>query len=234
MRTLVLFLLLTTQCLAQSIVVTNETIVTGLNNVRQIGDYLLIDPKSKIDIVPAALVNINVDAANISVRFSDKDRRPVPFVKITEKQYLLTQVGSVWIDLVAVDFPKNVLVLDQAVAIIEPITPPEPPKPPAPDVPPDQFDNIGQRIAAWAKTGTINPTIGKIYLDAAKALKSNPATTITDQTQIIANALKALPEYSKYVEFTNGLNADLAKRWPMTKGVLADYYTAVALGLGVK
>jgi hypothetical protein len=240
MRTLLLYLVLTSTVLAQSIVTTNETIVSGLKNVRQIGDYVLVDPESKPEVMPAASITINTEATNISVRFTDKDRRPVPFIRLNDKQYLITQVGSTWVDLIAVDFPKNILVIDQTVVIIEPIVPPEPPKPPTPPVPPtptvpeDAFDNIGQRVAQWSKAGTINQAVGKIYLDAAKALKSNPATTITDQSQVISAALKALPEFPTYQEFANGLNADLSKRWPISKGVLADYYAAVALGLGVK
>lgn len=117
--------------------------------------------------------------------------------------------------------------------------PPEPgpdPKPPGPtpDVPADAFGNIGQRVATWTKELAGRDKIGAVYLNSAKSLRTDPSQTINSVTASMSQQLVGIQEYLTYKQFTLQLNADINSRWPLTRGVYADYLTCVALGLGVK
>lgn len=232
MRTLLFLLLLSTSTFAQTIITKNETVVSGLSEIRQFGEFLVANNTSQIKLVPAATVEIKTEAANVTVRFSDKERNNVPFVKVSDRQYLLTTPGKIWIDAFCIDFPKNIVVIEQAVVEIGPPAPPPLPPGPTPGpVPTDAFDNIGQRVAEWTKGLPVNDKLSKIYLDAAKSLRSDPRVTIDEVSLKISNSVKAIPEYTQYTNYIKGVSDDINKRWPLSKGVLADYWTAIAVGL---
>jgi hypothetical protein len=145
---------------------------------------------------------------------------------------------------VCIDFPKNIYTDEEIDFQIGPAPAPEPdpdvppPVPPTPDVPPDVYDNIGQRVAQWTKGLPANAAIGAIYLKHAKLLRGGDLnSTITEQGAKLKAELNATPGYTQYTTFATNLNADLSQRWaarPLGKGELADYWTFIALGLGVK
>jgi hypothetical protein len=232
MRTLLCLLLLSSSIFGQTIVVKNETVIAGLTEVRQFGDYLLASQTDTVRFVPAATVEIVTEASNISVKFTNKEREPVPFIRINDKQYLLTTPGRVWIDAICVDFPKNILAIEQSTVTIGEPDLPGPGPGPTPDIPEDKFDNLGRRVAQWTASLPSRSAIAKVYLENAKALRSNPNSTISEQSTQLAKDLRTIPDYTKYVDFVKNVNEDLTKRWPISKGVLADYWTVIAVGLG--
>jgi hypothetical protein len=116
----------------------------------------------------------------------------------------------------------------------EPEPEPEPDPKPTPDVPEDAFNNIGQRVATWTKDLAGRDKIGAVYLSAAKSLRNDPSQTINSITANMSQQLLGIQEYLTYKQFTQQLNADINSRWPLTRGVYADYLTCVALGMGVK
>lgn len=244
MRALLIWLCLAVTVAAQTTVSTKMAI-TGLEGVEKIGDMLLIANESKPKFESVGLVEVKTEAANVIVNASDINRRKLPTTKLGPSTYAVLAQGRVWIRVVCIDFIKNIYTDEETEFTIgpplppTPPTPPDPPIPPTPDVPSDPFDNIGQRVATWTKGIASNPMIGAIYLRHAKNLRgADLNTTITEEGNKLKAELNAVPGYTtQYTAFITGVNADIQARWqttPMGKGVLADYWTAIAAGLGVK
>jgi hypothetical protein len=105
-----------------------------------------------------------------------------------------------------------------------------------PDVPPDEFDNIGQRVAVWTVGASKNREVGTVYKEVADEFRTRTDWTHNDAMAIINQRVNAIPGYNpaEYTEFKAGVNADIVTRWPMARGVLADYWTRIARGLGVE
>lgn len=107
----------------------------------------------------------------------------------------------------------------------------------APPVPGDIFDNIGRRVAEWTAGLPHNRAIADIYADSAARLRSDPTFDTETGIASIGARIKAIPGFdpARYAEFARRLNEDLSKRWEaqaFTRGLLADYWDAVARGLG--
>lgn len=230
--------------------VTTSMAITGLEGVQQIGDYLIVDGKSKPKFEPVGLIDVKTDAANVIVKASDAQRRMLPTTKVGEHTYLIAAQGQVWVRVVCIDFAKNIYTDEETEFLIGPApappgpVPPGPtppgPTPPSPDVPTDAFDNLGQRVAQWTAGLPNNQQLGSIYLKYANMLRGPEGVnlTVTEAAAKLKAEISALPGYtSQYATFTQNLNADLTKRWstaPFSKGMLGDYWAAVAAGLGAK
>ena len=122
------------------------------------------------------------------------------------------------------------------------IPPPKPePKPdpkPEPDtvVAPDGFDNLGQRIAQWSAGLPKRNEVGAIYAKYANKLAKQPSFQILEaftgaQTDRVALLGADAP---KYADIVAKINADIVARGPMGKGVVIDYFRAMARGFGAK
>ncbi len=237
MRALVAFLLLCSVCFGQ-VTVTTPQALSGLTDVRQVGDMLLVGEDSKPVLQSIGLIQVATEASNVIVKVTDSERNTVPVAKVDAKTYTVTQSGKLWVRVVCIDFTKNIYTDEESAFIVGPPLPPPPPPPPlpppVPPVPPDAFGNIGQRVASWSVNLAANAAVGAAYAKWAKELKSNPGITVNDAAASMATDLRAVQNYSQYSNMTTQINADLATRWPMSKGVLADYWLAIALGLGVK
>lgn len=107
---------------------------------------------------------------------------------------------------------------------------PDPPPKPTPDVPPDAFGNVGQAVAAMAVQLPNNAQAAANYTKAAKALRTDPGATVNSVSAALALENKTKLDLPAYTETLAFVEAELNKRWPMSMGVLADYYTAVAAG----
>lgn len=127
-----------------------------------------------------------------------------------------------------------------AFVIVEAVKPPEPPKPdpdtptppgPSPDVPADPFDNLGQRVATWAAGLEGRGSAAAVYRAAAKSLRENPSKTIDDTGADVVKGLNEAINYASYATLRAHINADLQARWPLSRGLMADYYDAIAAGL---
>lgn len=215
------------------------TVLTGVRGLQQFGDFLVTeDTTASIQFTQATALQINTEAANVSVRFSDIKRGPVSPLKVSNTQYLITSPGDTWVDVTCVDFAKNIFVMDQVVVSNGPVVPPTPPNPgptppnPGPSKPlPDSFENLAKRVNDVSAKLPNTSAVAAAYLASSKSLASNPRTTIDDESKTLAAALVAVPEYSSYKEFSNLVNSDLSKRWPLSRGVLADYWKTIAIGL---
>ena len=115
--------------------------------------------------------------------------------------------------------------------------PDDPDPQPTPDVPTDNFNNLGQRVAAWSVALPKRDEVGAIYRDSANLLMVDQSQTINSVGVILTKRLNAIPEYASYDEMTKNVQADLTQRWsirPMGRVEFAAYYQAIAAGLGVQ
>ena len=210
----------------------------GVEGLRVIGDIPLIPAAATLTQSPVALVEIETQAKNITVEVTDQKRLPVQFQQVDADTVLLSEPGRVWVDVTALDFEANIYARRTIVVEVgdapEPDEPDDPdPHPVPPDVPDDEFDNIGKRVAGWTEGLQANEQFGKLYLKYADVLRATPSTV----SQIFAAfnlEAKALNLGDGYEEARNAINAEVQQRWPMSKPVLADFFTAIAAGLGVQ
>ena len=242
MRGLILWLLLTGLGFAQMDVQPGY-VVSGLNGSKLVGDYIVVEKDSLPKLESVAVIKVRTEATNIIVKATNKDRNTIPVAKVDDTTYVVIGSGKLWVRCVCIDFAKNIYQDDEAVIELgAPAPEPVPPKPdvptPTPDnVPSDAFDNIGQRVAQWTKGLPSNKEVGQVYQKYASLLKSSPAATVNDASSMLTGELVKVPQYQAYATFSSNVNEDLKRRWtnsPMSKGVLADYWLAIALGLGVK
>lgn len=119
---------------------------------------------------------------------------------------------------------------------------PEPDKPdnpepiPNPNVPADGFDNIGQRIAQWSVGLPKRVEVGAVYAKYARQLATDQSFQIVQAFNSASADRVALlgADLPAYNDIVQKINADVEKRWPMGKGVVIDYFRAIARGYGAK
>lgn len=198
---------------------------------------------------PCVLVSVQTEAKNVSIKVSNIKREPVEYITVSRTMFLIATPGKQWVDIVEFDADKNIFSWDTVVVTVsdDPFNPdppdpdpdpdpePDPDPPEPPDVPEDPFDNIGRRVAEWSNGLPANEEVGKVFKKwSAKAL-NDPSLTTDDLTSGLQEDLNAISEKPQYVEpVFSKINADTAERWPMSKGVLSDYWKYVALGFGVE
>ncbi len=236
-RFLLILLSLTSLAQAQVLEVNKQTALLNLKGVTALGDIVLVTDASNLAISEVAKVKVNSDASSILVEASDSNRDVLQVVTHDLNNYTVVGTGKIWISVLCLDFDKKIFFKEMKtieLGKVIPPTPPEPPKPPVPDVPTDSFDNIGQRVAAWSKGKPSNLELSKAFFKVSGNLKSAEPEqlrlTITEQVNSLNQELKSIAGYSSYQEFIDGYNLDLQKRWPMTRGVLSDYFKAVSVG----
>ena len=151
---------------------------------------------------------------------------------VSGTSFRLTDPGKYEITVALFDPDKGIF-LDSYAASLGSVPPDPNPGPDPKPVPPDEFGNIGQRVALWSTGLTKRKEVAAIYRAGAVRLKDDLKATVNivtaDMKDKQASTLGAA--YSSYADMFSKINADLNSRWPMTKGTLADYCTAIALGL---
>jgi hypothetical protein len=238
MRTLTLLLLLlfSSEVVAQTVKVEAKTALVGIKNPTLVGGVVVVEDISSMTTTPAAYVTIDTTAENVIVEASDLQRNRIEVITIDKTNYLIPAKGKIWVDVLCIDFSKNIFIKETKIVELSPAPEPDPkPDPdvptPNPDVDTDVFDNIGQRVAAVTKRLPNNLQIRTIYKTASDKLKSDPSVTINDSATYIAGELLKINGYTEqYKEFIKLVNDDIAKRWPMSRGVMADYWLAVSKG----
>lgn len=212
-----------------------ENAIVGLTDAKVVGGVIVASDVSKMSVERLAFVKVNTLAEIVTVEASDQNREPVEVIPVDKTTYFVRGKGKIWIEVQAFDFDKKIFAKEKKT--IE-LSPPDPPKPdpvipPTPDVPTDKFGNIGQRVATVTKGLPHNAKIGAIYREASKQLGSNPSWTIDSSSAYVNTELKKV-DLAGYQPFLDTVNNDLRSRWPVTRGVAVDYWSAIATGLGVK
>lgn len=209
--------------------------VTGLKNPVIVGSAIFVESLETVSSKPVALIVAKSESGSeIRVEASDQQRQSIQLEKL-EGGFLLLAPGKTWIEVKEyVEFEiggvKRKLLSDSKTITIELGPPPAPPPPPVPN---DEFGNIGQRVAKWTAGLPKRKELATVYKSAAVKLRTDLATTVnTVASDVVAQRSSVLgSEYPKFADFIAGLNTDFKSRPAMTKGVLADYFTAISLGL---
>lgn len=199
--------------------------------IREVGEPIVKEGQ------PAALVSLTCDrdlsdASNVLVRLKCATAKATV---VKPGLYLFDTPGTHVVEVMVLG--QNPLSIDEetiSVTIGKPV-PPVPPEPPTPDVPEDRFENIGQRAAKWAAGLPSRQEAAKVFVSHAELLRSDPSHTINSVSKSLSSALSVAPWSASYVEFRKMITADLAQRWDrdrLGRVDLADYYSAVALGIG--
>jgi hypothetical protein len=179
-------------------------------------------------------LTIESEAANITVRASDASRKPVAVGALDKKTFLIYGYNTVWVDIFAVDFDKNIFNIDQVVINLDPDVP-TPPDPDVPDptIPDDAFDNLGQKVAGWSQGLPKKSEVRQMYQSIVARINSLVLLDINS----ISNAIKTERDQilgadaAKWKPLIDNVQKDLATRWPLQKFVYAEYLSAIAEGL---
>ena len=245
MRTITLLLiLLCPSVLYGQIQSSAETkyILSGIDGYENIGDLLLVPSHSKPTLKAVGLVTIDSPASMITVKASTEKRVPVEVKKVSTDRFLVLGLGKIWINVTAIDFDTKLFeqtefIIDIGIDPVPPTPDPDPPTPdpdptPNPDpIPPDQFDNIAQRVQSWSVGLQDKSALAALYKDAANKLNTDPSYTISTISAELLTAIQALPSVASYTELRKKINSDISVRSPLSRLAYAKYLELVALGL---
>jgi hypothetical protein len=213
--------------------------ITGVQSARIVGDAILIGEESKPVVSSVAILRVSTKAKFVKI----KARRSLfdlgAVTKIGDGEWMLVGSGKYAVEITTFD-PE--LGIDETVVEVV-LGDPEPePEPPAPEpdvptpgpVPPDAFDNIGQRVAKVTAGLPKRVEVAGVYRFNAKQLREEPLTTVNSAFDRVFAERAALlgSDFEKYKPFVELIGNDVKQRWPMSRGVVADYFDAVAVGLG--
>lgn len=236
MKSLMFLLLLVSQSLAQltvDVTYPAQHAVIGLLNPVMIGDAILVDDPSKPELANIAVLKITSEKTTTVVSaFSIPAFEPADVGRSQKDPSAWILAGSgEYIVMITASDPG----LEQTFRklTLGPALPPTPPTPVPGPVEPDGFGNVGQRASVWAAGLPKRIEWATCYETTAKALKQNPLVSVNDATTMLqkCRADSIGTDLNRYDTFLINANADIASRWPMAKGVLADYYLAIAKGV---
>lgn len=234
MRSIFLLLMLACSCFGQTVTPTKVNVTSGYTNPKVVGPYVLHGDFSAPVTKQGVLLTIETSTAGQKLHelFATQcgTEAPVELQAMADGSYLL--VGEGRYSLTAT-FENPTINKRFSVELGPPKPPPEPPKPDV-VVPPDAFDNIGQRVAGWAKGLPRTREVAALYSALATDLAENEKLTINqaiDKMVVARSKLLKPDELKAYQPLIDNLNADLKGRWPMMALVAADYFTAISLGL---
>ena len=213
---------------------------------RVVGNRVYYATDSKVTEGQMGFVVVNGPADSVRVkakRLRIVDNRIVTeratVEKIGAREFAITGEGTYTVEVTGFsksdveDYPEFEITL----GTIPPKPEPLPPGPePAPNVPPDSFDNLGQRVAQWSVGLPKRVEVGSIYAKYAKQLGSDQKLTISQAFENASQERLAVlgADGPKYNDIVIKINAEVSKRIPMGKGVVIDFFNALARGYGAK
>jgi hypothetical protein len=213
--------------------------ITGIASPRVVGDVILVDEDAKPVVSSVAILRVSTKAKFVKI----KARRSLfdlgVVTKIGENEWMLVGSGRYAVEITTFD---PLVGIDETVVEVV-LGDPEPePEPPAPEpdvptpgpVPPDAFNNIGQRVAKVTAGLPKRVEVAGVYRFGAKQLREEPLTTVNSAFDRVFAERAALlgGDFEKYKPFVDLIGTDIKQRWPMSRGVVADYFDAVSVGLG--
>ena len=254
--TLCLFFLF--QCVAHAqleLKIAQTNALLNAHRVRVFGDLIIFDPVEGKQVTSKQVAAITCtgigDDAGVLFKFyhfEDGGKVATSYREVEPGKYIVDEGGKHWVEVTVFEIIDGKPKLQSEEASFEvgftPEPDPEPDDPdvpdppgPTPDVGPDEFDNIGQRVAGWTEGLPSNLSVGVIYKNYATLLRIDPRS-IKQLNDLKNDELKQVTEYSQYGKMIENINADLLSRigdWgDGQKYYLANYWEAIARGLGVK
>ncbi|MEL6109986.1 MAG: hypothetical protein AAFU85_28575 [Planctomycetota bacterium] len=157
----------------------------------------------------------------------------------------MSGASRVFLNVTAIDFDRGLFESEVITVDVskpepepEPDMPDEPDPPDEPDQPepdsiaPDKFDNIGRQANEWAMGLPGRRIIAGFYNAAAESLNSDPTKTINQVSEQLYADITDSADGDRYGEFRGKQKSDLRDRWPLNRFLLAEYFQAIAIGLG--
>lgn len=224
--------------------VVQTKVLTGLSSPEIVNGVILFnDASSTPKFSLAAKIKVVTEAKFIKVKARKTLFENGEIVKLDQYNYLLVGNGKYAVEITTFDPDKGIDETIVPVELGEPDpTPPGPdPTPPGPGpdptpVPPDQFNDLGKRIANITNGLPLKKEVAKIYTDAAKELRENQSVTVNSVFDSVfkkrVDTLGA-SNMDKWKPFVDLLNSDLRSRWPMARILVAEYFDVIAVGLSV-
>lgn len=222
--------------------------VTGAQESQVFKNVVLINDNAELKVVPAAVIKVTTDAAYVQVKARASLFELGTLIEAKDNQWLLlgTTPGKYAVEVTTFDPDKGI---GGAATVVElgPVTP-VPPTPPGPvppgPVPPnpnpdcnnvlqDAFKDLGRRTCGWATGLPMRREMAGIYAQAANMLRTDPAVTPNTVGQYIVDTRQQLlgTNLTAYKTLVDNANNELKTYWPMNKATLADFFTAISLGL---
>jgi hypothetical protein len=208
------------------------------------GDLILAEGDATVTKRPAALIALTTDCKFWDVtarRTWSESGELVEIARTDETQELILtgEPGEYLVEAIAFDAERGIARASAVVRLGE-VTPdpePVPPGPPAPDSLPVDFDRLASRVNGWAAGVPRRKEYAAIYRAYADRIANDPTLTVAGAGNLMSVDLQALtrmlPESDrpKVRSLFESINQDLQGRWPLSKGVLAVYWSCVASGL---
>lgn len=235
----VFWLLLSSVCLGQiEIKVEKLKGITGLKKAAVFGETVIYAEDSKPVIGDVALISVTCPAKFVKIKARKSLFEFGSIDKVDANKWLLSTPGKYVVEVSTFDPTLGFEDAHTEVELgeIKPDHPDPDPKPPdpRPDVPGDEFDNLGQRVAALAKDLPKRKEVAKIFSDHATKLETDPSAQIKSVGDSLVKARSELlgADVAKYDSLISELNRDLTKRWPsMDRWILVAWWRAIARGL---
>ena len=97
-------------CLAENLELRSRLVsqVVGIESAEEIGGYLFVDRGRSVGRKDVVLVFADTEAANITFECTDINRLPVEYSLVSPSAISVSQAGKVWVEVVALDFDKNI------------------------------------------------------------------------------------------------------------------------------
>lgn len=154
--------------------------VVGIESAEEIGGYLFVDRGRSVGRKDVVLVFADTEAANITFECSDINRLPVEYSLVSDNAISVSQSGKVWVEVVALDFEKNIY--SKKMLVIESGA-----KPDIDDQHPDVSNEYGVGSIAYKNAPDKNvEEVASIYARGSDFLYGRPeAKTIYDSIEWI-------------------------------------------------
>jgi hypothetical protein len=227
-----------------SLTVTPQTVlvIESDSPARLLGDLILADGSASVTKRPAALVVIATDCKFWDVTARRTWSESGELVEVSRgdgsQELVLTgEPGEYLVEVIAFDAERGIARRSAVVRLGEPEPEPVPPGPPAPDSLPVDFDRLASRVNGWAAGVPRRKEYAAIHRAYADRIANDPTLTVAGAGNLMAMDIQALtkmlPESDrpKVRSLFESINQDLQGRWPLSKGVLAVYWSCVASGL---
>lgn len=173
--------------------------VNGLGKVTQVGDLTLVTAPPTITVLPVGVVRVETEASNVEVSISDSSRVPFEAAKLDDKTWVINKPGRWWVEVVAIDFAKNIYGRKQVVVDVGGTPPPGPgPTPPPSPVPNEYgvgkpaFENAPRDTATAIKMASIYRKAGDFLfgVPSLKFVESNSSQHAGDPNRSVMAWIK--------------------------------------------
>lgn len=213
--------------------------LVGVGDYQEVDGLLLVSKDATPTLANVGHLMLTGQFDTASVLADDANRDPVPVSKVSDREWLIKGSGRVIV--VATLATREPFGIEQrrydidikSLSPVDPVVPdPVVPEPVVPNIEPDQFDNIGQRVAKLAAGLPERKAVADCYRKYAKQLELSveaaqiSSAMVTERSQIVAQNEQAWQPALSMV--ANDFNT---RRPTMLRSDVVDHWLAIAKGL---